>query len=436
MTAALQSTLLRHLDEAEYARFHELAQALTGMVFNDHRRPELERAVAETLQATGLTDLASLYDVLEQAPASHPARIRFVRHLAVGETHFFRNEPQFSALAQHILPDLIERKRGVRQLRIWSAGCSTGEEPYSLAILLERLLPDLADWNVLLLATDINQDALERAQQGVYGPWSFRQAPPAFQAAYFTQEGRTFTLLPRIRQRVTFAYLNLAGANYPSPLTNTTHMDLILCRNVLIYFPPATTQHVVHRLYDALAEDGWLIVGHAEPSQEVFHRFVSCNFPDTVVYRKQPLALVSPASFPPTLWPALANLPASRPVAPPPRMPAPASAPPQSALRLPAPPPIHPLVTPAQLNVDARYADARYAGALALAAAGEYDQASQQLAALASPPFISHNCWPAAANLPRPSGGCKSPWSGRRCWPKRTISTVCCSPKPGSRMPR
>jgi chemotaxis protein methyltransferase CheR len=233
----------------------------------------------------------------------------------------------------------------------------------------------LADWNVLLLATDINQDALERAQQGVYGPWSFRQAPPAFQAAYFTQEDRTFTLLPRIRQRVTFACLNLAGANYPSPLTNTTHMDLILCRNVLIYFPPATTQHVAHRLYDALAEDGWLIVGHAEPSQEVFHRFVSCNFPDTVVYRKQPPALVSPAPFPPTLWLAQANLPPCRPVAPP-----------QSALWPPVPPPIHPLVTPAQPNVDARYADERYAGALALAAAGEYDQASRQLAALASPP--------------------------------------------------
>lgn len=391
MTAELQSALLRHLDEADYARFHTLAQALTGMVFNNHRRPELERAVAETLQATGLADQAALYDILQDAPANHPARIRFVRHLTVGETHFFRNEPQFAALTQHILPELIERKRSVRQLRIWSAGCSTGEEPYSLSILLERLLPDLADWNVLLLATDINQDALERAQQGVYGPWSFRQAPPAFQAAYFTQEGRTFTLLPRIRQRVTFAYLNLAGANYPSPLTNTTNLDLILCRNVLIYFPPATTQHVVCRLYDALAEDGWLIVGHAEPSQEVFHQFASRNFPDTVVYRKQAPVQITPAPLLLTSWPAQESLPTSRPFALPPRIPAPASAPPQPAPRLSAPPPIHPLVTPTQSradarSADARYADERYAGALALAAAGEYDRASQQLATLAAPP--------------------------------------------------
>jgi chemotaxis methyl-accepting protein methylase len=194
--AELYSSLLPHLEEDDYVKFNALAQALTGMNLGAHRRPELARAIGETSQATGVTNLSALYDLLRRAPVNDPARATFVRHLSVGETHFFRNEPQFMALTRHILPDLIERKRHLRHLRIWSAGCSTGEEPYSLAILLEQLLPDLADWSVLLLATDINQDALARAKQGVYGAWSFRQTPPSFQANYFTQEGRTFHPAP------------------------------------------------------------------------------------------------------------------------------------------------------------------------------------------------------------------------------------------------
>jgi chemotaxis protein methyltransferase CheR len=364
--AELYSSLLPHLEEDDYVKFNALAQALTGMNLGAHRRPELARAIGETSQATGVTNLSALYDLLRRAPVNDPARATFVRHLSVGETHFFRNEPQFMALTRHILPDLIERKRHLRHLRIWSAGCSTGEEPYSLAILLEQLLPDLADWSVLLLATDINQDALARAKQGVYGAWSFRQTPPSFQADYFTQEGRTFTLLPRIRRRVTFAYLNLAGDEYPSLHTNTTHMDLILCRNVLIYFSQTTTHQVVSRLHAALNEDGWLIVGHAEPSQEVFHQFSSCNFPDTVVYRKPSPLGISQA-------PAAPALPAPQ-QSPPPHL--------SPAVAAPRPAP-----QPAQQAVAApTSADDRCQAALSLSAAGNFEQATQQLLALAAPP--------------------------------------------------
>ena len=398
MAAELQSILLQRLGEADYARFHDLARTLTGMVFGAHRRPELERAVMETLQlGTGIANLDQLYDLLQQAPISHPARITFVRHLAVGETHFFRNKPQFSALTEHILPEIIERRRALRQLRIWSAGCSTGEEPYSLAILLEHLLPDLDDWNVLILATDINHDALERAQRGVYGAWSFRQAPPAVQSAYFTAAGRNLTLIPRIRQRVTFAYLNLAGANYPLPLTNTTHMDLILCRNVLIYFPRATTHHVVGRLHGALSEDGWLIVGHAEPSQEVFHQYTHYNFPDTVVYRKQSPARGSLVSAQPVHWPEQVSDVSQPGNLPPVRMPVTATYRQLPALQQPAVPSIR------QLNPPPRKPDDRYAAALALAAAGKVDEASRQLMTLAAPPV---NDGAAAFHLAQVLAGC------------------------------
>src|SRR5205085_1716639 len=130
-------------------------------------------------------------------------------------------------------------RRKVQRLRVWSAGCATGEEAYSLAILLEELLPDLAFWDVQILATDINRRSLARAQVGVYSPWSFREVPEGIQARYFTVQGRNFEVLPRIRERVSFAYLNLVEDNYPSLLNHTHDLDLILFRNVLIYFGEA-----------------------------------------------------------------------------------------------------------------------------------------------------------------------------------------------------
>ena len=236
MAADSKQTPAYRLTDADFERFQQLACRMAGLVFSNSRRPELERAVLESCITTGIATPDELYAVLDCSGDGEPVQATFLRHITVGETHFFRNEPQFKALAEVILPELIQRRRPLRQLRLWSAGCATGEEPYSLAILLERLLPDLDRWQVLILATDINRTALERAQTGVFGAWSFRQTPPEFQAAYFHQQGRTFTLDERIRRRVTFACLNLSGSGYPSPLNNTSRMDLILCRNVLIYF--------------------------------------------------------------------------------------------------------------------------------------------------------------------------------------------------------
>src|SRR5262249_24082640 len=162
-------------------------------------------------------DLDALYAQLASAEG-RPALDELLEALTIGETHFFRNRAQFAALESHILPELIARRRDTRQLRVWSAGCASGEEPYSLAIAIERQLPDVADWQVLILATDINRQALEKARRGVYGAWSFREVPPEVQASYFIPRGREFEIVPRVRERVTFAYLNLAAEGYPSLL--------------------------------------------------------------------------------------------------------------------------------------------------------------------------------------------------------------------------
>ena len=182
-------------------------------------------------------DLLRLYKQLEQSRTDSPLWDRVISGLTVGETYFMRDSAQFAALRQDILPELIRRRQKERRLRIWSAGCASGEEPYSLAMVLSELIPDWERWSVLILGTDINKQSLARARQGLYKKWSFRQCDPGVSGRYFTPQEQRFQIKPDIARRVSFAYLNLAEDTYPSLITNTCAMDLILCRNVAIYLP-------------------------------------------------------------------------------------------------------------------------------------------------------------------------------------------------------
>jgi chemotaxis protein methyltransferase CheR len=190
------------------------------------------------------------------------------------------------------------RARGehARRLRVWSAGCATGEEPYSIAISINKVVPAVQDWHVTLLATDINPRFQQTALEGLYREWSFRDTPPWIKAQYFSrQPGGRLAILPAIQRMVTFAYLNLVDDVYPSLLTNTTAMDVIFCRNVLMYLAPEQAKKVVHRLHHALADGGWLIVSPSETSQALFASFQTVNLPGAILYRK-PTSCKSPAA--------------------------------------------------------------------------------------------------------------------------------------------
>jgi chemotaxis protein methyltransferase CheR len=273
------------LSRADLDRFRHLVRETCGLLIPEARRGDLERVIAQTLVGSELQSVADLYMHLKQRTGRRTLEA-FLGALTVGETHFFRNRPQFEALEYHLLPELIEKRRSTRRLRIWSAGCSSGEEAYSAAMLLRTLLPDIAEWSITILATDINPEALDRAERATYGPWSFREVPPSMKARYFKARGDTFEVVDEIRALVTFRYLNLVSDSYPSLPTNTLGMDLILCRNVLIYFDDDTVDHVVGRLHSALLEEGNLVVAPAEFSQARFRTFQTLNFPGTVIYKK------------------------------------------------------------------------------------------------------------------------------------------------------
>jgi chemotaxis protein methyltransferase CheR len=284
-------------------RFQGLLAEVSGLELPAARRADLQRAVSRALAATGQDGPDALYRHLRE-PAGRQALDAFVSDLTIGETHFFRNRPQFEALERHILPELIERRRATRRLRVWSAACSTGEEPYSLAILLERLLPDRASWDVRILATDINRAALERARRGRYSAWSFRDVPGDVTDGFFVRHGNSMEVAGRIREAVSFSYLNLAGDHWPSAATATLELDLVLCRNVLIYFGDDLTRQIAGRLHGALSAGGWLLVAPAELSQTVFGNFTVVNLNGAVVYRK-PLAPVPGRVAVPVPAPAL-----------------------------------------------------------------------------------------------------------------------------------
>ena len=302
--------------------------------FPTERITDLQRGLGAAAAEFGFADDARCAEWVLSGVLTRPQLHALAGHLTVGETYFFRERKTFEALSNVILPDIISRRRGREQrLRLWSAACCTGEEAYSLAILLQQLLPDWKNWNVTILATDINERFLQKAAAASYGEWSFRDCTPLFKERHFTRapDGR-YEVAAQIRDWVTFAQLNLAEDSFPSLSTDTNAMDVILCRNLLLYFTAAHARKLVAKLYNALVDGGCLAVSPSECSQELFSRFVTANFPGAILYRKdgvmersararaaslpQPAAAVEPPAAPQESVTALTEVPLRPQVAP------------------------------------------------------------------------------------------------------------------------
>lgn len=269
------------------AQFSDFLAAKIGLSFPPKSWPELARGMKAAARDLGCGCADSCMREIMLTPMTRPQIEILASHLTVGETYFFREKRSLAVLENHILPELIKdrRQRG-RRLRLWSAGCASGEEAYTLAILLSRTIPDLKDWQVHLLATDINPLALEKANRGLYGKWSFRDTPTEIREQYFLHQERHWEILPSLKQMVSFAYLNLAEDPYPSLVNQTNAMDLIFCRNVLLYFSQAQARKVLQKLAQSLVEGGWLIVSLTETSLAHSIPLVTVNFPEAMVYRK------------------------------------------------------------------------------------------------------------------------------------------------------
>jgi len=287
-----------------------------GLHFPPERRIDLERGLSAAASKFEFESVESCVQWLSSSPLTRSQIEILASHLTVGETYFFRERKGLEILEQDILPNLISSRRNDRRLRIWSAGCCTGEEPYTIAILLAGMIPELDRWNVTLLATDINPHFLSKASAGVYNHWSFRSTPEWIRRTYFSQtkDGR-FEVVSQLKNMVTFAYLNLAEDAFPSLTNNTNAMDIILCRNVLMYLASKQVRTIGRNFYRSLTETGWLIVSPCDTSQDLSSQFESVHRSGAILYQKGTPSTGSERPFewrvpddPPVSWVAAAAL--------------------------------------------------------------------------------------------------------------------------------
>uniref|UniRef100_A0A831UIZ5 Tetratricopeptide repeat protein n=1 Tax=Geobacter metallireducens TaxID=28232 RepID=A0A831UIZ5_GEOME len=277
-----------HISRQLLSQLSEFVSRQLGLHFPEKRWRDLERRMIHAARDLGFKNGEACAQWLVSSRVPRAEIEILASHLTIGETYFFREKGGFDVLESRILPELIGSRRGREQrLRIWSAGCSSGEEAYSIAILLKRMIPDIDEWNVTILATDINPRSLAKAAAGIYSDWSFRGVPDWVKQRYFARRGDGRLEVPyAIRKMVTFANLNLAEDTFPSLVNNTNAMDIIFCRNVLMYFGTEQAAKVTGNFHRALLDGGWLLVSPCEVSSAIFAEFEAVTFPGAAFYRK------------------------------------------------------------------------------------------------------------------------------------------------------
>lgn len=271
----------RLLRDPAFPALKDAVIALTGLGYwsdKEEMLADLLAAVVERRREPVGVLLHRLRVELGRGPASEAV----VDAITVGETFFFRYQAQFDALARVVVPAVMERNQHTRRLAIWSAGCSNGAEPYSVSMLLRRHFGALlAGWNLDILGTDISVGALAEAQAAEYGAWTIRDLPADLRQECFAPHGDRWRLRPRYRQDVRFARHNLVSQPPPGDF-----FDIVLCRNVLMYFAPVIRVRVVQSLRAAMPPGGWLMVGHAEMGPPVSEYFQSLVLPECTLYRR------------------------------------------------------------------------------------------------------------------------------------------------------
>ena len=273
------------MDTSLLQRFTQLITAHMGLQIRAEETDKLRHTIRSRMTAQQLINPEAYYQLLaSDTAASRREWEEVVLPLTIGESYFFRDSGQFSLLRQRLIPELIERNSATRSLRIWSAGCSTGEEPYSLAILVSELLPPQSHWHIVIVGTDVNKHAIAAARRGIYREHSLRTLDQDLRKRYFHQYRSDWELEARFRSMVSFHQVNLLRDPFPDPTTNLTEMDLILCRNVFIYFDRATIAPVITKFTNSLKVGGYLVTGHAELHDQKPSGLAVKTFPESIVY--------------------------------------------------------------------------------------------------------------------------------------------------------
>ncbi|NJR21496.1 MAG: tetratricopeptide repeat protein [Richelia sp. CSU_2_1] len=282
------------MNDALIHLFIQLISSRIGLQVRPQDRTALSQKILTRMKAIKLALPEKYYQLLtERSLESQKEWRQLVLLVTTNESYFMRDKGQFSLLEKVILPELIEQKIKLKKtlgiqptLRLWSAGCSTGEEPYSLVILLKQLISDWSEWKILVLGSDINDAALEKAKRGIYSEWSFRLVDSQVQSRYFKQHKNEWEIDVNLRHSVDFKSVNLVSDNFPNLYNNIYNMDLIVCRNVFVYFEAKYISIVLKKFAQTLKPGGYLMTGHAELHGQTAGEFKPKIFPESVVYQR------------------------------------------------------------------------------------------------------------------------------------------------------
>lgn len=272
------------MSDEEFRLLRDFVYQHCGLHFTEESKYLLEKRLSKRLLQHQLKNFKDYYYLLRYNPNKEQELNEVVDALTTNETYFFREEFQLKTFSQEIIPELCTKKEreGDRRLRIWSAGCSTGEEPYTIAMLLLEL-PQLQGWQIDIIGTDISHKVLQTARKGVYGTSSFRATDPAYQRKYFNEVDGKFRIADEVKKLVTISHLNLFDAPRVALLGK---MDLIFCRNVIIYFDLPGKKKVIDNFYQRLRPEGFLLLGHSESLMNITNAFGLRHFAHDMVYQR------------------------------------------------------------------------------------------------------------------------------------------------------
>jgi len=280
------------LSDDVFRLLRDLIKDYCGMYFDDNSKYILEKRLSKRIKTHHLNDFRDYYRLLLYDKRRDDELSFIVDVLTVNETYFFREMSQLKTLSEEILPELKNINRDTKKIRIWSAGCSSGEEPYTIAMMvLEQGL--FFGWDVEILGSDINQRVLQQARRGVYRKNSFRTTEEYYIEKYFTTENGLYKINDAVRKLVNFSCLNLLD---PFKVKFVGEIDVILCRNVLIYFDLEARKKVIKSFYERLFDGRYLLLGHAESLMNVSTAFTLKHFKHDMVYQKPPKLTVPMSS--------------------------------------------------------------------------------------------------------------------------------------------
>lgn len=274
-----------------FHRLRAMIYAKSGLEFPESKKYLLESRLKQRLANTHCRTYEEYFNYLRFDPNRDKELIELFNCVTTNETYFFRDHTQIDCFRQLILPHAIKEREKNRTLRMWCAGCSSGEEPFTLAMVVAEEFPSLAGWNIEILATDISEHILALARRGVYGPYSVRNVPPTYLRKYFAASEGQYTVGPTLRKMVKFSSVNLFDSVQMRAFRD---IDVIFCRNVLIYFDQEAKRKIVTSFYDALLDSGVLVIGFSESLSGVNRLFRPLPWNKTVVYGKASSTVAAP----------------------------------------------------------------------------------------------------------------------------------------------